>query len=194
MEHLPHTPQWQEYAKSHFPSLVGFDAIPDITNVTNMYDYQVFAMQLTILATQGAVIPTIEEALYLVKSAMVFQKMRWPEALQTQLSTYYGLVQSVENPTSAVDGVRNNLYQVCLPIYVPFMPLSTEMLFQFYWIFGCASVYMLTDVALKTIQGKDEVSRVSKAAKWELFIRIGFALLLITTQAAYVKLHDFIPK
>lgn len=114
LRYLPQTADWQNYVKAHFPTLIDFDTIPTITNITDPLELQVSAIQLSILASQGATIPTVEQAHYLIKSTQVFHGMNWPAALQTQFQSYYGLVQSVEDPHTTMNNVRNNLVQVSL--------------------------------------------------------------------------------
>lgn len=80
--------------------------------MTNPLDFQVSAIQLSILASQGAAIPTVEQAYYLIKSTQVFKGMQWPAAFQTQFQSYWSLVQSVEDPHTTMNNVRNNLIQV----------------------------------------------------------------------------------
>jgi hypothetical protein len=113
--YLPNSSDWQTFIFNHFPTLVDFDSIPVISNISDPLEYQIASIQLSILATQGALIPTAKQASLLINSTRVYQDMEWPSALQTQLSTYYNLVNSVQDPNAAMHFVRNNLFQVsCL--------------------------------------------------------------------------------
>ncbi|UZJ52934.1 hypothetical protein CBS101457_002254 [Exobasidium rhododendri] len=145
--YLPHTVEWRDYVKAHFPTLVGFESIPNLNTITNPLEYQVASVQLSILATQGAIIPSTLQATLLVNSTKTFQGVDWPAALQTQLSSYYGLLSSTRDPNSGSEFVRNNL-------------------FQFYYCYATVGIYMLTDVALKYVQGMGEHSEHARSRLW----------------------------
>jgi hypothetical protein len=110
--YLPATEEWQNYINTRFQTFVEAPDIPDVWNIQDPFDLGVTSIMLSVLATDGAFIPTVEQARKLIQTTDYWREGGLPPALQVEMQGFSTLIEVVQTSDAFGQWAAKNFFQV----------------------------------------------------------------------------------